>query len=359
MQIGVIYPRAPRPDLHGGDNRLVQLMGLMTALGHEITLFVHHLRDRQVESRWPLHAISPNTISQLSTLHHFDVLWISYYDLALLYTKKGRAAHLADYFILDTVDAHSLREAREAILYADARKRSSAEETRRKEQTAYEHTDAIVAVSEPDALYISGQLVRHRPIYIVGNVHSVGAPVTFESGPRPEIAFVGAYGHAPNVDAVMYFVHSILPRVLLSVPSVRFIVVGSQAELLSSRLPDTEHIAMIGHVESVERYLSHCRVFVAPLRFGAGVKGKVGQAMAIGLPVVTTSVGAEGLKVQSGHQILLRDDAASFADAVVDVCVDVGLWYHLSRASMQHVDENFGPAAVIERLSHVLSRVNV
>jgi O-antigen biosynthesis protein len=352
MRIGVLLPTIPRPDMHGGDNRIVHLMALMTTLGHEVTLLIHESVSTPIESPWPTIPTSPEDIAPLSRLVHFEILWISFYDLALLYMHQIRAVQLADRIIVDTVDAHSLRETRAAMLCGSEAKRRRARLTRIREQDAYDRADAIVAVSEPDAAYIAHQVIN-RPVFIVGNVHRIGNVAPLPPAGRNDLAFVGGYGHAPNIDAVLYFIQSILPRILSSVPRARFLVIGSRAEIITN-LPQSERILLIGHVGVVERYLYRCHALVAPLRFGAGIKGKICQAMAIGLPVVTTSIGAEGLGVRDGQHLLVRDDASTFADAVERLCFDEILWRRLSRTSIAHVDECFRPAVAKSQLHHVL-----
>lgn len=82
-------------------------------------------------------------------------------------------------------------------------------------------------------------------------------------------------------------------------------------------------------------------MFVAPLRFGAGVKGKIGEALAYGLPVVTTDIGAEGMGFQNGHQAMVRNDPQSFAKAIVEIYRDAALWERLSRNGREHIAAHF------------------
>ncbi len=112
---------------------------------------------------------------------------------------------------------------------------------------------------------------------------------------------------------------------------------------------------MTGYVPRVERHFREARVFVSPLRYGAGMKGKNGQAMAFGLPLVTTTVGAEGMDIVDGEHALIRDEAEAFAEAVVDLYRDPELWRRLSTQSQALVRERWSPDAMRERLDGVVT----
>jgi glycosyltransferase involved in cell wall biosynthesis len=109
-----------------------------------------------------------------------------------------------------------------------------------------------------------------------------------------------------------------------------------------------------GYVPDAAAYFDRCRVFVAPLRYGAGMKGKIGQALALGLPLVTTSVGAEGMDLRDGHDALIRDDPAAFAAAVADLYDDQDLWETLAHNGRELVAKRWGPEAMRSRLALLL-----
>src|SRR5262245_7128391 len=152
--------------------------------------------------------------------------------------------------------------------------------------------------------------------------------------------FIGNFRHTPNRDAVAYFVGEILPRVAARLPGVRFLIVGS------GRPPSIRQaspaVQVLGHVKDVDPVFDAARVFVAPLRYGAGVKGKIGQSLACGLPVVTTSVGAEGMALVDREHALIADGPEAFAQAVVELYGDPALWARLSAAGRRHVGTHFG-----------------
>src|SRR5207253_325568 len=132
------------------------------------------------------------------------------------------------------------------------------------------------------------------------------------------LLFIGNFNHSPNSDAVEFFIESVLPLIRRSLPDVKFDVVGSNAPPHFQQYA-SDMVSFHGYVPDIAPLFGSRRVFVAPLRFGAGVKGKIGDALSYGLPVVTTDVGAEGMGFENGKHILIANDAASFAEMVIRV----------------------------------------
>jgi glycosyltransferase involved in cell wall biosynthesis len=137
----------------------------------------------------------------------------------------------------------------------------------------------------------------------------------------------------------------IYPLILESMPNLKIHLVGSDAA------PDieaytSENVRIAGYVPNVKPCFQSARVFVAPLRFGAGVKGKIGDALSFGLPVVTTSVGADGMGLQNGEQALIADDPREFARAVLRLYQDGELWQRLADNGYAHIEEYFSPQAI-------------
>jgi glycosyltransferase involved in cell wall biosynthesis len=186
---------------------------------------------------------------------------------------------------------------------------------------------------------------------VLPNVH----PAAATGGPwaeRRDLMFIGGFWHQPNEDAVCYFVDEILPLVRREQPDVIFHIIGSN---MSNRVHALASAAVRthGYVEDPTPYFTGCRVFVAPLRYGAGMKGKIGHSMSHGLPVVTTSIGAEGIGLVDGETALIADDPASFASAVVRLYADETLWTGLAERSWAFVAEHFSEEATLGRLASI------
>jgi glycosyltransferase involved in cell wall biosynthesis len=185
-------------------------------------------------------------------------------------------------------------------------------------------------------------LARDAPgarVEVLSNVHEVyGSRAEF--GARKDLVFVGGFQHPPNTDAVTWFVHDVFPRVRAVLPDCKFHVIGSKVPPSILALAD-DRVIVHGYVEDIAPYMDGCRVSVAPLRYGAGVKGKVNMAMSYGLPVVATLVAVEGMHVAAGADVLVAEDAEAFADEVIRLYGDEELWNRLSANGLANVARHF------------------
>jgi O-antigen biosynthesis protein len=163
-----------------------------------------------------------------------------------------------------------------------------------------------------------------------------GTGAGFEA--RRDIVFLGGYKHAPNIDAAQFFAREVLPLIRRQAPEVRFIIAGANPgpEL---RALESEHVVVTGMIDDLREVFDRSRLFVCPLRFGAGTKGKVSTAMAYGLPVVATACGAEGMDLVEGEEVLTADEPAALAEACLSVYRDAALWARMSAAGMKLVQE--------------------
>ena len=198
-----------------------------------------------------------------------------------------------------------------------------------------ERADLVLTVTEDDRR----ELLRAAPdtvTAVVPNTYPIATdvPVFSQRIPR-SLLFVGGFRHSPNVDAALFFCRQVLPLVRRSLPDVTVTIVGhappKEVQALASA-----NVTVTGWVPHVEPYLaSHC-ISIAPLRFGAGLKGKIVEAMGAGLPVVTTSVGAEGMELVHGRTALIADSPEMFAASVVRLCTDPDLHATTSGNGLEH-----------------------
>ena len=248
--------------------------------------------------------------------------------------------------IVDSVDVHFLRELRGARYSRLPRlARLRAVMTRRRELRTYSRADLILAVSEADRSEILRRLPRAR-VAVIPNVHVVREVVPhFDERPRNSLVFVGGFAHLPNVDAMLFFCRDVFPLIQRVLPDARLTIVGGDPPPEVRRLAG-RNIAVSGWVPEVRPYLdSHC-IGIAPLRFGAGMKGKIGEALAEGLPMVTTSIGAEGMGLEDEKTAMIADSPEKFARAVVRVCTEPALHRQLSEGGRMHVRQRWDLATV-------------
>ena len=162
---------------------------------------------------------------------------------------------------------------------------------------------------------------------------------------RRDLFFIGSYAHPPNIEAMHYLVTEILPLVNRELPDVRLQMVGSEMPDEIAALASPQ-VNAIGYAEDVSQYFLQSRVFVAPLLHGAGMKGKVGQSLSYGLPVVTTPIGAEGIGLSDGVSALISDSSEGLARRIIDAYRDEALWNTLSREGQAVIARRFSSAAV-------------
>ncbi len=190
------------------------------------------------------------------------------------------------------------------------------------ERAAVARFDHVIAVSENDREQMSGMTDPARITVVPTGVDleqyraASGEPVT-----EPLVIFLGSMDWEANIDGVEYFCREIWPQVLASVPNARFRIVGRDPHQRVNRLA-SDSVEVTGTVPSVIEHLKKAAVFVVPLRIGGGTRLKIYEAMAMGKATVSTTVGAEGLDVTHGKDILLADTAAGFAKDVITLLSD-------------------------------------
>jgi glycosyltransferase involved in cell wall biosynthesis len=185
-------------------------------------------------------------------------------------------------------------------------------------------------------------------VLIVPTFHDV-EPYVPPPEDRSGILFVGGFEHPPNGDAAIYMVNEVMPAVWRELGDVRVTIVGSnpppEIQALASPLVD-----VTGWLEDLQPLLDSSRLSMAPLRYGAGMKGKITQALAAGLPVVTTQIGAEGLDGHDQECLLIADDPHELAVNAIRVYRENDLWRRLSRAGQELIAERCSTKVVSDRL---------
>lgn len=286
--------------------------------------------------------------SQFSLAYVFHEL-VAYRFLPLIrtYAINGRV-------IYDTVDLAFVRLRREALTTGNDQLKKEARLSEKRDKSNFKGVDIVVAITEEEKELIKG-FVPERQVEVIPNIHEIHRPKnSWES--RQGLLFLGYFGHRPNVDALRYFLSEIWEKIQGEIPGCRFDIVGS---FLKENVPmeflNYPGVNPVGYVADLAECFEKVRVFVAPLRYGAGMKGKIGMAMASGLPVVTTSIGAEGMKLENGKNAFVCDDPSEFARQTVRLYKDKELWEKLSRASLEHVERYFSKEALKDTLERLFS----
>jgi glycosyltransferase involved in cell wall biosynthesis len=253
--------------------------------------------------------------------------------------------------VFDMVDTHFLRFQREHEISGDAAALRKAVRYRKLERRLAQASDLVWCASLEDKQVMDRE-VTNTKIEIIPTIHELrdcGKP--FEE--RQDLLFIGNLAHRPNEDAVLFFMGEVYPRLRQSLPNVRLDIIGDNPSPAIAAY-NSEEVRIWGYVPDVEPYLRDRRVFIAPLRFGAGIKGKVGEAMSRGIPVVTTSIGAEGFGLTHGLDVMIGDDPASFAVAIQQLYSQKELWQRVVYNSRLRIEKHFTPEVISETINNSL-----
>lgn len=324
--------------------------------------------------------------------HTYDLVWVEFYYLAERYLDDIRRFQPSAAVVCDSVDLHFRRLARQCnymegqvrylvnhrhekksvktrshkAFLADQRRH--ADHVRDSELRVYQKCDAVAMVSEDD----SEELRRHLPNLkqlFVPNIHrkpasqdmdyQLYAATPFER--RQGCVFVGNFDHNPNVSSAIWLKHEVAPH--LADAAIRFQIVGSNPPRVVRTMgelgPHKELFQVTGWVPDTMPYLSSARVSVAPILFGAGMNGKIGEALAAGVPVVTTWLGAQGMQLVHEETCLVADDPAGFAAQIRRLHDDQELWEKLRENGLRHLESLYSDEKlrqeVLDGVRHLLA----
>lgn len=356
----------PTPDQDAGSIIVFNIMLLMREMGFQVTFIPEHnflympgyteaLQGAGIEVLYDPYCSSVEQhLKECGP--RYDLMFMIRPGVVEQHLAAVRQYCPAAKIIYHTVDLHYLRMQREAGVRGETTASGAVEEMKSLEFESIRAADASIVVSTAELTLLNKELPDQN-VHVLPLIMEIpGTKADFAD--RRDIMFVGGYQHAPNVDAVLYFVNEVLPLVREKLPEVRFIVVGSKVppeiEALAS-----EHVVIAGFVDELQPLQDKVRVNVAPLRYGAGIKGKIGSAMAVGLPSVATTMATEGMGLKAGEHVLVADQAQSMADAICRLYTDEALWRKLSASGVQFAEHAWGAHAAFDALAGILASVDL
>lgn len=252
-------------------------------------------------------------------------VFIKYYNSAKKYFPNAK-------LVYDMVDIHHLRFER-ALDFDSKNKRikKEAEKSKKIEIKSSNLADYVITISNFENQYMK-QFCEDKKLLTISNIHYIKVRkedlISFNE--RADLLFIGSI-HAPNIDA-LYFLHNeIMPIVWKKMPNIKVNVIGNVNEKIND-IFDSRFI-FHGFVPEIETHFKSNKFMVAPLRYGAGVKGKIGQAFEYYLPVITTSIGAEGMFLENNKNALIDDNPQGFANNILDLYDNYDLWHKLHENS--------------------------
>jgi GT2 family glycosyltransferase/glycosyltransferase involved in cell wall biosynthesis len=297
-----------------------------------------------------------------------EVLEEQFYDLAILYLWFWSGISIPEHYLQEirrfspatriavlTDNQHGLREERCAQLTGLLSDHERGEDFTSREIEICQRADVVLAISEEDR---QGLLAKapELDIVLVPMVAEVAA-TGLQCHERDAILFVGNYDNQENCEGVEWMLKEVWPIVLRRIPEAKLALAGNRLpERLGAGVPG---VLRIGYVADLEPLFAQSRVFASPIRFGTGIKTKNLIALAHGLPLISTSTGAEGLNLRNGVNALIADTPESFAEATVRASSDETLWQELSAAGKQHIQVEFGADRLRTAVQEFIARAQV
>jgi GT2 family glycosyltransferase len=344
----VVDVSAPTPNQDAGSVQTVLALNVCAQLGYK-TYFVPAdnwlFQDRYTTDLQKIGvecAYAPYDLGFTNYIrrygHLFDAILVYRYHVLEQIIEDIRTYAKNACLLFHVADLHFLRQRREAELLGNAERLAQAEAVKKREVALVAAADCTITHSTVEANVLARE-IPEAPVAVWPLMYRVvGTSVPFSA--RRDLCFLGGYRHTPNVDAVMHFVINILPLIRCIDPDIRFLIAGSNTPE-SVRDLAGEGIEILGLVEDLRDLFDRARVFVCPLRYGAGAKGKVMSALAYGLPIVSTTVGVEGAGLDEGEHVLVADSSERFASETLRLYNDGHLWNRLSTAGQSLLKDRF------------------
>ena len=353
------------PDQDSGSLRTFRLLRILRNIGCKVTFaadnlladepYAQLLRDEGIEV---LHVPHVQSMRDYLQVHGgaYDIVTLCRHYIGIQYVDLLRGAHPDVKIWFDTIDLHYLRLRRQHELDGANATLEMADLAYSEELAVIAQSDLTIVVSDAEVAALKQEAPDAR-VALISNIHEIDRSEV-SANERKNVLFVGGFQHPPNIDAVEYYGTEIWPLFKAACPEAETWVIGSRMPENFKRWGEAQGLQMLGFVEDLEPYYSQCKLAIAPLRYGAGVKGKVNQALSFGVPVVGTPVALEGMGLESGCDVMSASTPELFAKAMAEVYGSPELWKKLSTNGRLSLEGRFTPdvarQALIEALGPLL-----
>ncbi len=358
----VIDARVLMPDHDSGSLRMFNILKILQSMDYKVTFLPAnmHYHEKYTPQMQAL-GIECQYVPYIHSVEQylqeygqqFEAVILSRADYAEKYIDEVKRSCPQARVIFDTVDLHFLREQREAQLTGDKHLAESAAMRKVQELTIARKADTTLVVS-PVELELFKQEAPEVNVGLLSNVHqtyTTGKPFS----DRQHMLFIGNFEHPPNSDAMEFFLDRIFPLVQAKNPDIKLLIVGGHVPA-SIKARASDQVIITGFVADIEPLFNDIRISIAPLRYGAGVKGKINSSMSFGVPMVVSPVAAEGMNLKHEKDILIAEQPEEFAREILRLYSDHALWQTLSEAGKHNIDEHFSFAAAEAQLRAVLTQ---
>jgi O-antigen biosynthesis protein len=334
----VIDSYMPSYDRESGSKRLFELLKIFKSLDFHVIFaadngvkeepYVDQLQNLQIETLYTEKGYGVLIEQQIQErLPLIDLAWICRPELNEKYMSLIRQRPEIK-IVYDTIDLHYLRLKRAWELSPEKAPEMATEwiEMQSQELKIAHQADLTITVTTVEQQILTSQAVDQ--VAVVPNVHSSYQGDIPSFSERSGILFIGSYNHPPNIDAVLWLCHEIMPLVWETDPDITVTLLGNNpnAEVLALA---SDRITVTGYINDVSPYFLNHKLSVSPLRYGAGMKGKIGQSLEYRLPVVSTSIGTEGMNLIPEQHILEANNTLKFAAKILDLYHDENIWHQL------------------------------
>jgi glycosyltransferase involved in cell wall biosynthesis len=362
-RILIVAHTFPLPDMDGSSLRTLRLVQMLRELGWTVTFlsagreFHPAYTARNKEARSRLAAAGVETVGPIAPLEYLHAHGANL-DAIMLAVTPGEADFLAQarrvapnaLILYDTIELTFVSMARAAHFRRSERLMQQSRGVQAAQLRVAATADLTLVVTDDEAELVR-RLCPQARVGVVSNIHSINADSPGPDG-RRDLLFVGNFVHMPNRDAAQHLVTDIWPQVRDRLPGAVVRLAGLPiAEIETLAAPD---VLVTGHVADLAPLYANSRVAIAPLRFGAGIKGKVLEAMGNGLPVVMTPVAAEGIGAHHNDDALIATTPTAFAQEIIRLYGDDRLWQRLARNGQALVEQRFSYNVVKQALAEQL-----
>ncbi|GJD60448.1 glycosyltransferase [Methylobacterium frigidaeris] len=357
--------QAPKVDTDAGSYAAVQEMRLVQALGYKVSFLSQNLAHLGKHTEYlqrigveVYHAPFYQSIEEVFEKHgkDFDVVYMTRYYVARDCIPAARRYAPQAKLIMNNADLHFLRELRTAITRNDGALIDKALTVRGEELAVMRDVDLVLSYNSVEhAVIMSHNLDSTRVMHVPWVEKTSDNVPPFEA--RSDIAFLGGFNHHPNGEAVGFFVRAVMPLLRQKSP-IKFNIYGSNPSKDVIQLA-SDDVIVRGYVETVDTVFDSCRVFVAPLISGAGIKGKVLAALAHGTPCVLSPVAAEGIGLRHGYDCLIAETPADWVECVMRLYEDAELWSNISRRGRELIESSYSFKSGLTTMRKAFESVNL
>ncbi len=361
----VIDSYMPCYDKESGSRRLFQLLKIFKELNYHVIFaaengvkdepYVSELQNLQIEVIYTQDGYGLIPEEQIKArLPLIDIAWICRPELNEKYLPIMRQKSEIK-VIYDTIDLHYLRLKRAWELSPDRGGQKVGEwlDMQAKELKMAHKADLTITITPVEQTILHQQGVSN--VAVIPNIHTLYQGKTKSFSERQGILFIGSYNHPPNIDAVIWLCQEIMPVVWTEMPEVVLTLLGNNPTEEVKNLA-SEKVIIPGYIADVTPYFTNNRIFVSPLRYGAGMKGKIGQSLEYRLPIVSTDIGIEGMNLIPGKNILIANKTARFAAQILRLYQDPIIWEKLAKNGEDAI-ESYLPSTVQENLKKLIEEL--